>query len=329
MLRFLIIRFSSIGDIVLTSPVIRCLKKQVPDAEVHFLTRKIFAEVAEHNPYIDKKILFDDHLYKTIRILRKNNYDYIIDLHHNLRTFIIKTRLGKKSFSFSKLNFEKWMMVNFKINRLPAVHLVDRYLETLKFFGVENDGAGLDYFLPPEVSLPFDLPDSYCVFAIGAKHETKQLPAEKIAEIIRASGKYFFLTGGKDDFLKGEKIISMIAESSAKELPHAFNACGKLSIHESAFLISKANSVVTHDSGMMHIAAAFKKKIISVWGNTIPEFGMTPYYGNKMVKVFPFEIKDLPCRPCSKIGYSKCPKGHFRCMLMHDEHQIVQAINEL
>jgi ADP-heptose:LPS heptosyltransferase len=148
--KFLIIRFSSIGDIVLTTPVVRCLKKQIPNAEMHFLTKKSFAEIIEHNLNIDKKIYFEGDLNATIKQLKKENYDYIIDLHHNLRTFLIKLRLMKKSFSFNKLNFEKWMMVNFKINMLPQKHIVDRYFETIKKFKVENDGQGLDYFLTAE-----------------------------------------------------------------------------------------------------------------------------------------------------------------------------------
>ena len=136
--KFLLIRFSSIGDVVLTTPVIRCLKKQVNDAEVHFLTKNSFAEIIENNLYIDKKIYFEDDLNAIIKNLKAENYDYIIDLHNNLRTFLIKLWLMKKSFSFNKLNFEKWLMVNSKINRLPNIHIVDRYMETIKSLGVTN-----------------------------------------------------------------------------------------------------------------------------------------------------------------------------------------------
>jgi heptosyltransferase-2 len=108
MSKFLILRFSSIGDIVLTSPVVRCLKQQVENAEVHFATKKGFASVIEHNPFIDKKIYLEEDLNSFIGELKKEKYDYIIDLHNNLRTFLIKVKLGVKSFSFDKLNFEKW-----------------------------------------------------------------------------------------------------------------------------------------------------------------------------------------------------------------------------
>jgi len=130
--KFLIVRFSSIGDIVLTTPVIRCLKNQVEDAEVHYLTKKTFSSILAYNPYIDKMHFLEDSLDKVVRDLKKENYDYIIDLHHNLRTSIIKARMKPLAFSFNKLNIEKWLMVNFKVNRLPGKHIVDRYLDTIR-----------------------------------------------------------------------------------------------------------------------------------------------------------------------------------------------------
>ena len=147
MAKFLIIRFSSIGDIVLTTPVIRCLKKQVPDAEVHFLVKNSFRSVVEHNPYIDKLHVLAHSWELMIEELKTENYDHIIDLHHNVKTLRIKKALGKRSFSFYKLNIQKYIYTAFKINTLPRVHIVDRYMRTVESFGVKNDGAGLDYFI--------------------------------------------------------------------------------------------------------------------------------------------------------------------------------------
>jgi ADP-heptose:LPS heptosyltransferase len=323
--KFLTLRFSSIGDIVLTSPVVRCLKQQVKDAEVHYATKKNFAQVIEHNPFIDKRFYLEGDLNSFIKQLKNEKYDYIIDLHNNLRTLLIKTQLGVKSFVFDKLNFEKWLMVNFKIDRLPPIHIVDRYMATVKSFGVVNDGKGLDYFLGlDEVQnaekifnqLPATHRESFIAFVIGAKHFTKQLPAEKIISICRKIQKPIVLLGDKTDLAKGNTI------SAAST--NAFNACGMFSLNESALLLKHASKVITHDTGLMHIAAAFKKEIISVWGNTIPEFGMYPYYGDARILNTRFEILNLPCRPCTKIGFSKCPKGHFKCMLNHDEEAISQ-----
>lgn len=329
--KFLIIRFSSIGDIVLTTPVIRCLKKQVKDAEVHFLTKSSFREVIEHNPYIDKKIYFEDNLDAILKQLKSENYNYVIDLHHNLRTFIIKLRLMKKSYSFNKINFQKWLLVNFKINILPQKHIVDRYFETVKSFGIENDGAGLDYFISAEdekviQQLPATHQQGYTGFVIGAKHNTKKLPVEKIISICTKINFPIILIGGKEDFQTAENIIAASPSSDIRHPTSVFNACGKFSINQSAAIVKHAHNIITHDTGFMHIAAAFKKKIISVWGNTVPEFGMYPYKTGESKFA---EVKDLYCRPCSKIGFDKCPKGHFRCIREIDEDQIVKAITQL
>ncbi|MEO8149228.1 MAG: glycosyltransferase family 9 protein [Bacteroidia bacterium] len=328
--KFLIMRFSSIGDIVLTSPVVRCIKQQVKDAEVHFVTKENFRSVIEFNPFIDKKFYLKDDLKSLLAQLKAEQYDCVIDLHKNIRTLWIKMQLGKKSFSFNKLNFEKWLIVNFKINRLPGVHIVDRYLETVKSFGVKNDGEGLNYFLPDELAslsgdtfnaslqeIPFEQ-YKYVAFAIGAQHATKRLPIEKIISICKKSSMPVILLGGKEDADHAEEISKAVDKN-------IYNACGKLSLHQSAAVVKFCNAIITHDTGLMHIAAAFNKKIISVWGNTIPEFGMYPYFKNKNESII-VEVKGLNCRPCSKIGFDKCPKGHFNCMNKIEEDMILKSI---
>ncbi|MCX6290869.1 MAG: glycosyltransferase family 9 protein [Bacteroidetes bacterium] len=330
--KFLILRFSSIGDIVLTTPVIRCIKQQVKNAEVHYATKKTFSEIIEHNPYIDKKIFLEENLSGLIHELKKEKYDYIIDLHHNLRTWLIKSRLGVKAFSFDKINFEKWLIVNFKINRLPRVHVVDRYMETVKSFNVTNDGLGLDYFITEQDEhvlkmLPASHQNGFIGFVIGANHTTKKLPNEKIISICKKLTQPVILLGGTEDFQNGEDIEKTVSASIGGH--PIFNAAGKYRINESAALVKHASHIITHDTGLMHIAAAFKKEITSVWGNTIPEFGMSPYYGamNKGNRTL-VELKSLSCRPCSKLGYDHCPKKHFKCMTELDENKIVVSLQD-
>jgi len=310
--KFLLIRFSSIGDIVLTTPVIRCLKKQVPDAEVHFLTKQSFATIVESNPYIDKVHSLAHSWETVVHELKQENYDYIIDLHHNLRTLRLNKDLGIKSFPFNKLNIQKWIYTNFKWNLMPDLHIVDRYMKTVESFGVNNDGEGLDYFIPANDEVKQkDIPAShhagYIGIVIGAAHYTKKLPLEKLKELCSNIDHPIILLGGKEDNENGKQIASV-------DPVKIYNACGKFNLNESADLVRKAKLIITHDTGLMHIAAAFKKKIISVWGNTVPQFGMYPYYGKYQIQNSKFEITGLRCRPCSKIGYAKCPKGHFKCM---------------
>lgn len=325
MAKFLIIRFSSIGDIVLTTPVIRCLKQQVPDAEIHFLTKDSFLPVVGHNPYIDKIMLLSHSWELMIEELKAEAYDYIIDLHHNSKTLRVKQALKKKSFSFYKLNVEKYFYTAFKMNFLPKVHIVDRYLETVSSFGVKNDGKGLDYFIPDsEETKRNDIPGShhagYIACVIGAAHFTKRWPVHKWQEFCRELKHPIILLGGPEDRVRGDEIAAI---DSIK----VYNACGKFKLNESADLARKAKLVISNDTGLMHIAAAFNKPIISLWGNTVPAFGMTPYYGDVPVSDVIVQTNKLWCRPCSKIGHNKCPLGHFKCMEKIDVNEVINKVN--
>jgi len=326
--KILILRFSSIGDIVLTTPVPRTLKTQL-NAEVHYCVKKQYQGILSNNPYIDKIHTLENSLNSLISQLKSEKFDYIIDLHNNLRTRIIKTRLGVKSYSFKKLNAEKWLMTNFKINKLPNVHIVDRYMDTVKPLGVKMDSLGLDYFIPEkdEVELGW-LPEThrqeFVAYAIGAQFNTKKLPLERMIELCDRINKPIVLLGDKNDHIEGEKIANFFAKTEdslplepklQKEFNKKaviYNACGKFNLNQSASIVKQAKYVFTHDTGLMHIAAAFKKTIYSIWGNTIPMFGMYPY----RTKFIVLENNKVSCRPCSKIGYQSCPKGHFKCM--HD-----------
>lgn len=325
--KVLVIRFSSIGDIVLTTPVVRALKVQLEaSSEVHFCTKIQFKSLIEDNPYIDKAFYLEESLMKLVQTLKKEKYDYIIDLHHNLRSGIIKNLLQVKSFSFNKLNYEKWMMVKFKINKLPNVHIVDRYMETLKPLGIKGDSLGLDYFIPNKdivniKEFPEAFHKGYVAFAIGGQHNTKILPVKRMIELCDKINKPIVLLGGKEDFGNGKTVADFFQktensasyEESLIELNKksvVYNACGKYNLNQSASILKQSQLVFSHDTGLMHIAAAFKKEVFSIWGNTIPGFGMYPY----RTKFTILENNKLPCRPCSKIGYSRCPQGHFKCM---------------
>lgn len=325
-MKVLVIRFSSIGDIVLTTPVVRNLKTQLDDVEVHFCTKSQFKSIVENNPYIDKIHYLNDSLNELVASLKKEKYDYVIDLHRNLRTSIIKLRLGAKSYAFDKLNRQKWLMVNLKINHLPNRHIVDRYMDTIKPLGVKMDNLGLDYFIPEKDEVPKDwLPEThqkeYVAYAIGAQHNTKKLPLERMIELCDKINKPIVLLGGPGDEAVGEKIkkfFERTEKSASREEKLTemnkktiiYNACGKYNLNQSASLVKQATHVFSHDTGLMHIAAAFKKEVFSIWGNTIPLFGMYPY----RTKFTVLENNKVDCRPCSKIGHDKCPKGHFKCM---------------
>lgn len=323
--KILVLRFSSIGDIVLTTPVPRALKVQL-DAEVHYATKPQYAALLTENPYIDRVHTLDGSLTELVRQLQKERFDCLIDLHHNLRTTLIIAQLGVKSYRFNKLNVAKWLLVNFKIDRLPNVHIVDRYLATLKPLRVKPDNLGLDYFIPERDEVERNwLPEThragYVAYAIGAQHNTKKLPVDRMIELCDRINKPIVLLGDKNDYETGEQVARFFTrsaeyderESTLLELNKKamiYNACGKFNLNQSASLVRQADYVFTHDTGLMHIAAAFKKRIYCIWGSTIPRFGMYPYRTRFTV----LENNRLRCRPCSKIGYARCPKGHFKCM---------------
>lgn len=321
-MKILVLRFSSIGDIVLTTPVVRCLKQQ-SGAEVHFLTKTAYEQILLPNPHIDRVFSFQKDVREVLPALQAERYDLVVDLHRNLRSFHVKWSLGRPTRSFDKLNFEKWLLVNTGIDRLPDVHIAERYMQTVRHLGVVYDGQGLDYFIPPEEEVQISgystglSPGNYVAFVLGATHATKRLPTAKAAKICQQMDQPVVLLGGKAE----EEAARAIVGSKV------VNLCGRLTLHQSASVVRQAAAVLTHDTGMMHIAAAFRKPIVSVWGNTIPKFGMYPLYPTGMDRNSSVEVKGLSCRPCSKIGFDRCPRNHFRCMNDIPDGEILSAIN--
>lgn len=324
-MKVLIIRLSAIGDIVLTSPVVRCLKQQVPNAEIHFLCKAQNKFLLEGNPHITKVLTWDvkdaAQTRELLTLLQLEAYDWVLDLQHNLRTRSLSNKLKGHHPTlqvrrFHKLNIEKWLYVNLKWDRMPAIHVVDRYMATAKDLGVQNDGLGLEYHFPTAFE-PMPLPaglvaNQFIAVVLGATYFTKQLPVIKAIELVDKLTATFQLPvviiGGPQD----EDRAKLVADGcSAQSKALLFNTAGTMSFHQSAWVVSQAGVVISNDTGLMHVAAAFKRPTVALWGNTTPKLGMYPY--NTLHLNWQHE-PGLGCRPCSKIGFQKCPKGHFRCM---------------
>jgi len=264
-------------------------------------------------------------MHALLQSLKVEQFDYILDLHKNLRSLRVRSSMKIMSFTVDKINLAKFLMIRFKVNRLPDKHIVDRYMETTRLFDVTNDGKGLDYFIPPEdeielSSLPETFRSGYIALVVGAMHGTKQMPEEKMINICRELDLPVILLGGQREGVLGKEIDKQTGDQ-------VLNTCGQYNINQSASLIRQSRVVITHDTGLMHIAAAFHKKILSVWGHTIPEFGMYPYMPDRASKIF--EVVGLPCRPCTKIGKKECPKGHFRCMNDIDYREIISTARKI
>lgn len=351
-MKFLVIRFSSIGDIVLASPALRCLKKQVITSEVHFLTKLSFKAVTEGNPYVDKFFYYDNNIDELIESLKQEKYDYVIDLHNNFRSGKIKRALGVKYYTIDKLNYEKFLLTKLRIDVMPRRHITLRSVDTLKEFGVRYDEAGLDYFIPEkdlikEDDIPASHHAGYIAIVIGASYYTKKLPVEKLQALCKGIDHPIVLVGGKEDNDVGEKVANV-------DPGRIYNACGKFNLNESADLVRRSKLVISHDTGLQYIACAFNKPVLAIWGSTSPELDVEPFYAGPTPSMpqndyidgsrrqrhpstggnwqAPYEnirrVPKLRCQPCSKYGNKKCPLGHFKCMNQMDINYIINRVNK-
>ena len=292
------------------------------------LTKDKFAQLYSNNPHINKVHPLKKNLGETISELKKENFDFIVNLQKSIRSHKVVRSLKKPSASFPKLNIEKWLLVNFKINKLPERHIVDRYFDAVKTLNIVNDNKGLEFYYPknecinPE-AISKNLKDGYIAWAIGGQHFTKVMPPEKVASVAAKVDLPIVLLGGPEDKERANEIIKLANKDSI------FNVCGSYSLNGSASLVEQSKLTISNDTGLMHIAAAFNKPTISIWGNTVPEFGMYPYMPENSTNFVISEVNDLGCRPCSKIGHKKCPKTHFKCMLDQDESFILESIQSL
>ncbi len=328
-MKILIIRFSSIGDIVLASPVLRCVKQQLPDSEVHFLTKLSYKIVTAENPYVDKFFYYDDNLEELLVRLKAEKYDHVIDLHNNIRSNQIKRSLKTDTHTIDKLTKQKILLTQLNIDVMPNRHITQRSLDTVLPLGVKDDGGGLDFFIAKkdEVSdtdIPMGHLAGYIAIVIGATYFTKKFPVHKLIELCSRIDHPIILLGGKEDIQSGDLIAS-------QDEMKIYNACGKFNIGESADLIKKAKLVVSNDTGMQYIACALKRPVIALWGGTSPDLDVEPYYGANFMShqqrpVYENVVLHLRCQPCSRYGLKKCPLEHFNCMEKIDVDQLVTKV---
>ncbi len=323
-MKVLFIRFSSIGDIVLTFPVVTAFKEKYPDAHVSFLSKKTFIELLSAHKDIDKSQAFEDSILDTRKWIRDQKFDVIIDLHKNIRSISVSALNAKKIVRFNKLNFRKKVLTSFKIDLLPNRHIVDRYFEATKGLGLKQQTKRTVFNIPSNSEIDINLVfgkqhDKFISIALGAKFNTKKIPLPLLEEIVEGVNVPIALLGDHNDAETGEYLQDKFEHKVIS------NCAGKYSILQSASIIKQSEKLITGDTGLMHIASFFDLEIISIWGNTTPKFGMYPYREMTNMNDVIIEKNGLSCRPCSKIGYDKCPKGHFKCMA-HEPGEIRKAI---
>ena len=308
-MKVLLIRFSSIGDIILTTPLIRALREQLSGVEIHYLTKEKYLPVLAENPYLDRILTIDKKVAEIRDELRNAGYDYVLDLHHNFRSSQVRSLVKAPSAVFQKVSLRKWIFATFRWNTLPEVHVVDRYMDVAQPLGVQTDAAGLDYFLGPmDEVLPEALPASYregaVAVVIGGQHPGKLYPEDYTATLCRLLNQPVILLGGPEDYARGE----CIREAGGAQV---YNACGAFSLNQSIALLRNASCVVTNDTGLMHAAAALQKRVISLWGATVPEFGMAPYRPGPGSQIL--EPSCACHRPYSKLGNKVFYKRAYDC----------------
>lgn len=323
-MKILVIRLSSIGDVILTTPILRCLKAQQADCELHLITKPLCAQLLADLPFIDRIIEYDGSG-EQLQKLEAQEYDCIIDLHNNHRSRRLRRALKhtcthalkRTVHIYHKENLGKFALVLLKRDFMSGRHVVDRYFDAVKPLGVVNDGQGLQL---PNFDTPLTThPTPYVVIACGAQHETKRIPPEKIAHIANTIASIQHITNS---------VILVGDESDRKRMEQVnlndsvINLCGKTTLQESAAIISRASIVVASDSAMMHVAAAYHRRVIAIWGCTSPRFGFWAY-GTEHTDYTP---EGLRCWPCRRNGSESCPKSHFSCMLHHDYDAIIEEL---
>ena len=317
--RILIIRFSSIGDIVLTTPIIRCLKEQLDGGvEIDFITKEAYSSLLTNNPHIHQVLTIREKVSEVRPLLQPGIYDYVIDLHNNLRSKLVKRYTRSLHFTLNKRNVAKWIYVQTKQELMPIGHVVARSFEAIKALGVENDGAGLDFFFPSAFNsspLPEPFAKGYIAYAIGGQFQGKILPTKKAVALCEALPLPIVLLGGAEDRIRGYAIKDALGEK-------VFNACGAFSLMESAFVVNEAQALITHDTGMMHIGTALGTPIVSLWFATTPQIGFAPW--EPKAPSFIVESK-LKARPTSKLGN----RGYDNPALFDiDIADVVQKLNQ-
>ena len=335
--KFLIVRLSSIGDILLTTPLLRVLRKKYPNAQIDFVVKKQFADCIKSNPNIDTIYELDTDSKGNLKTLKsefqQNNYDWIIDLHGNFRSIYLRSGYKKSQIlTFKKHKFIRFLLVKFGVNLYGDIQPVyQRYINSTARLGLEYDNEGLDYMLDEkeksEIRIQlskqnFDFNKNTICIAPGASFYTKRWPSEKFAQVANQ--------------LQNEKNVQIILVGSENDKPFSkeiegtcqrqvFNYTGGLSLMETACVVSYADIVLTNDSGIMHLANALKKQTVAIYGPTVKELGFFPLKELSTV----IENLSLKCRPCTHIGSNKCPKKHFKCMKDISVDTVYQTISNL
>lgn len=339
--KILIIRMSSIGDVILTSPLVRQLRENFTDAQIDFLIRSDYAELVKYNPNVSHILQYDVQTgWKGLRELRefvkKQGYDIVLDLHRNFRSFYLR-RFSPKPiiFKINKHRVRRFLWVKFKINLAKEdfnknSSVAERYLRAGSELQTFKNDLKLDLYLPQKTAekgkllwQKLKIEQFRVIMAPGARHFTKRWPAELYSELILKINQIYgwrtLLVGSADELSLMEDIQKKVGNEIAD------TSAGYFTLLETAALIKAAPLFISNDSGLMHVAAAVETPQIAIFGSTTPELGFFPINPKAVV----LENQNLNCRPCTHIGRKSCPKKHFKCMIEITPQRVLGIVKEM
>lgn len=323
-MKILVIRMSSFGDVILTTPVLKQLKEKYPNSIIDFIVLDKFKEAIRCNKDIDNLIIFEKNKYKGVFGIYNfsktlGNYDIVIDLHAKLRSVLISTLVKGKVFRYKKRSLLQSLLVKWKLIRYKAPQtIVKSYFKPLTELGLTYRGEELEFNFEEKDRESVKSYKNFIVFAPGASKETKKWTKENFSELgkmlYKKYEKEILLIGGKNEWDELEEIKNGMGS-------YCINLGGKLSLKESGALLSKADFVVTNDSGPFHMARGVKTLSFVIFGPTDPN--MFEYDENAVLL-----YGNEECSPCSLHGDKECPKGHFNCMKNLSAEKVFEIIEK-
>lgn len=335
--KILVFRLSSIGDIILTSALIRCLKNKYPQARVDFVIKKQFYQLVESNPHINNVYIVDtkdgfEGLKKMASDIKEEKYDVFLDIHKNWRSLYVGFFSGARSrFTFSKHVFKRTLLTTLRINLYWKIRPVyQRYIDSAKRIGVVYDGQGTEVFIPEYISVSIskrlndagvDVKKPFVVLCPGASFKNKQWLPERFAEL----GNMVQRQHSMPVVILGGKAEEDIATTIARQCPgKTVNFAGSLNLLESGAVLALAKVVVVNDTGMLMMAESQHTPVVGIYGPTVRWFGFYPILTESQT----VEV-DLPCRPCTKMGLNSCPKKHWKCMQSISVEMVYDKVNTI
>jgi lipopolysaccharide heptosyltransferase II len=328
----LAVRFSSLGDLVLVTPLLRAIRAAHPDAELTLVTKSEYRPLFTHNPHLTELIAYDPvtPLRELAAALRGRRFTHRLDLHGSLRSRALRVLLGGRWHGYPKRRLARAILIHTKRDVFrDRRHVADRYFDAARGLGIRPDGRSPEVFLGVAALRAADRflaerglgQQRTLVAAVpGAAHATKQWPErhwhELVADLVAAGMDVVVVGGGREREL-GARIAAAGGGRAA-------SAAGLFDLQETAALLRRARCTVAGDTGVMHLATAVGTPVVLLLGPTVGAFGFLPYQARATVLE-----RSEPCRPCSSRGGPRCPLGHHRCLELIEPAMVATAIRTL